>query len=210
MRHEACYAIVQSLFSGYGRGIVGRLGVVAGSRAMNAKRNKLESPVSWVAARGLWAVMLVAHAPALTSSFRKLLLHGFSAEGLAGFIVLLAAMAFFAVKLVDLPRFRFRLNRQSVLASILVIAVLHAGCLDSDFRFQLATDELLVLSAVTVGMAVHGVICRRRFLDAVAASVAARRLTLPGRPRGSIWLDQSRPHCWVLASNLLHLRAPPA
>jgi len=153
--------------------------------------------------------MLAGHTPALTASFRKLVTLHFSADRLLAFGFVFAAMIFFAAKLLDLPSLRVRLNRHSLLVMVLVVAVLHAGCLDADYHFQLVVDEILVLTATTAFLAACCV-CRRTDLVAVNASSAARRLAILGAQRRTVWLDQSRPHCWVLASDLLHLRAPPA
>lgn len=178
-------------------------------RAMDSKKHMPASSGHWALARGFWAVMLAGHSPALTSSFRNLLTLDFSADRLLAFSFVFTAMIFFAAKLFDLPSLRVRLNRHSFMVLILAVAVLHAGCLDSDYRFQLVADGILVLSAATVFL-VACCVCRRRDLEAVNESLAARLLAILGAHRRTVWLDQSRPHCWVLASDLLHLRAPPA
>lgn len=158
--------------------------------------------------RGFWLIMLVSHAPALSAAWRGLVENGFQAGRVAGLVFLVAAMLFFFAKLLGLAFLRVNLDRRSVVALCVAVALLHGGCLDVELRPELLADFAANLVTASAVFAVCLVICRLR-KQQLEDAVGRRVSSAGGGSRGAVWLDESRPRCWVLVSHLFHLRAPP-
>lgn len=158
--------------------------------------------------RGFWLIMLVSHAPALSAAWRGLAENGFQAGRVGGLVFLAAAMLFFLAKLLGVACLRIQLDRRSIVALCVAVALIHGGSLDVELRPALLTDvatNLVTASAIFAVCLVLRKLRNQRLEDALTRRV----LPSGGGSRGAIWLDDSRPRCWVLASHLLHLRAPP-
>lgn len=158
--------------------------------------------------RGFWLIMLVSHAPALPAAWRGMAENGFQAGRVAGLVFLAAAMLFFFAKLLGVAFLKVHLDRRSIVALCVAVALIHGGCLDVELRPALLTDfaaDLVTASAIFAVCMVLRKLRKRLWEDALTRRVVPSG----GGPRGAVWLDDSRPRCWVLASHLLHLRAPP-
>lgn len=175
---------------------------------MTHRQDMRDSRIRQMLITGFWSIMLVSHAPALSAAWGGLAENGFQAGRVAGLVFLAAAMLFFFAKLLGVAFLKVHLDRRSIVALCVAVALIHGGCLDVELRPELLTDfaaDLVTASAICAVCLVIRNIRKRGFKDALT-----RRVSPPGGgTRGAVWLDDSRPHCWVLASHLLHLRAPP-
>lgn len=175
---------------------------------MTHQQDTRDSRIRQMAFRGFWLIMLVSHAPAVPAAWRGWVENGFQAERVAGFVFLAAAMLFFFAKLLGVAFLRVHLDRRSIIALCVAVALIHGGYLDVELRPELLTDfatSLATASAVFAVCLVIRKIRKQRMEDAVTRRVSPAC----GGSRGAVWLDESRPRCWVLASHLFHLRAPP-
>jgi hypothetical protein len=158
--------------------------------------------------RLFWLLMGLSHTPALAAGLRSLWAEGMATERLGGCILLWLSMAFFALKVADVAFLRFRVDRRSVAAFCMIVALLHVRTLSPDAgAMMLPAGTSVVVASLLAGKLIHE---RRR---RVLASLCARP-NLMGRSsvawsHNIVWCDEFRPHCWVLSSRLYSLRAPP-
>lgn len=183
-------------------------GVTERRQTMTHRQNTHDSRIQQSLIRGFWLIMLVSHAPALAAAWRGLVNSGFQAGRVAGLVFLAAAMLFFFAKLLGVAFLKVHLDRRSIVALCVAVALVHGGCLDVELRPALLSDfvaDLATASAIFALCLVVRKLRNQRLEDALTRRV----LPAGGGSRGVVWLDDSRPRCWVLASHLLHLRAPP-
>jgi hypothetical protein len=77
--------------------------------------------------RVLWAVLLALHAPALLKTWAALLGGDRRAAVLEGCIWLSFSLAFFTLKIADVPWLAFRTDRRSLTVLLLALVLMHAG-----------------------------------------------------------------------------------
>jgi len=158
--------------------------------------------------RGLWAVMLLLHAPALLKAWKASLASGLSLAQLDGCIALSIATLFFVLKLMGVRWLRFRPGRQSAIAIVLAIGLIHIDCIRPELDGTLAGNCTVVLATTTL-------VAGLTQLPQAIGSYLTRRMAAvcPRAPRGrsgeTVWLDVDHPRCWVLSKHLFLLRAPP-
>ena len=176
---------------------------------MHGKRESHNHPIARALNRGFWAVMLLAHAPALVSAWRYCFADGLNLELLGGCIVLTASMVFFALKLRGVAWLQFRTDRRSLTALCLVIALIHLDCFQPGLRKTVVAQCAVVLATAPVVALLPRVTrtLRARF----TSDTTARKSRMPEtRAHQEAWVDLFHPHCWVLVPGLFRLRAPPA
>ena len=91
---------------------------------------------------------------------------------------------------------------------LVAVALIHGGCLDVELRPEWLTvfaTSLVTASAIFAVCLVIRRLRKQQLEDALTRRVSPVR----GGTRGAVWLDESRPRCWVRVSHSLHLRAPP-
>ena len=164
------------------------------------------APSTWN--RGFWALMGIMHAPALAGAWRSCIDTGVTLELLGGCLAITASMLFFVLKFWGVSFLRFRADRRSWLAMLLAVGLIHLNCLRPVFNHADGADYAAIVITVSVVAGVTEV-CRTYRKSSVRAK-ASRRSDSTARFAGTVWLDAWRPHCWVLASYLFRLRAPPA
>ena len=175
---------------------------------MTHRQDTRDSRIRQMLIRGFWLIMLVSHAPAVSAAWRGWVENGFQAGRVAGLVFLAAAMLFFFAKLLGLAFLKVHLDRRSIVALCVAVALIHGGCLDVELRPELLTDfaeNLVTASAVFAVCLVVRKLRKQRLEYALARRVSP----VGGGSRGAVWLDESGPRCWVLVSHLFHLRAPP-
>ena len=158
--------------------------------------------------RLLWLVMGLLHLPALWGAGQALLAGGFDLERVIGCVVLVVTTAFFALKVIDVPCLRFRVDRHSLVVLLAVAALLHLDVVrPADNPTLIPECTTLVATTWLVG----GVLSVRRrlceFLSRAEASLKCQSSKAP--TADTVWTDAFRPHCWILALRLFGLRAPP-
>jgi hypothetical protein len=159
--------------------------------------------------RMVWVLMVVLHAPALVKAWSSFVGGGFDLSHVGGPIALSLSMAFFALKLRGAASLRFRADRRSAVAICLILAFIHVDVLRTDSGVAVL-PECAKIVATTVLVA--GLTRVRRVLSTAlirARSKVGRRLPSI-QSNETVWHDAFRPRCWVLASRLYSLRAPPA
>lgn len=158
--------------------------------------------------RGIWLAVALAHGPGLVGAWERWIGGGFDPRGLGGLVTLSLAMVFFALKIVDVPWLRLRTDRRSLVAMGLVVALLHVDVIRPD-AVVANIPEYTTLMASTL-LAAGALRRSRRCISTcrrASRDVASTNPLL--RSNETAWLDAFRPHCWVLASRLYLLRAPP-
>ncbi len=153
--------------------------------------------------------MGVAHTPALLSAWEAYLQGGMRMELLGGCVVLTASMLLFALKTCDVAFLRFHPDRRAFVAMVLAVGLIHFDCLGptADPAAVASGAAIVATTSFVAGLTLAG-----RAISRVPArnTGSSHYPSLIGRFTGSLWLDETRPHCWVLALGLFALRAPPA
>ena len=153
--------------------------------------------------------MGVMHAPALNGAWRACVRDGMSVELLGGCLILTASMLFFVLKFFGVAFVQFRTDRRARVALLLAVGLIHLDCFQSVIRGASAADCAAVIATTSLaGGFVH--VGRTWSKSSVRAGRLSRPQSSLGWFTGNVWLDDSRPRCWVLASHLFRLRAPPA
>lgn len=157
--------------------------------------------------RAFWALMMVAHGPALVGVWGDWWSTGASVASLGSCATLSAAMVFFALKL-HRPRFlHLRGDRRSWVAVLLILALIHADCLPGTQPGDPGDVTMALIAVSAVGAAAVIVFLRSvavRVIPLVAAPGTGRRHRFP-----PIWLDELLPVGRLLARRAHALRAPP-
>ena len=159
--------------------------------------------------RGFWLLLLIVHVRALIGAWRYSLTSGFTVELVGGCILLTTAILVFALNLWGVSWLRLRGDRRSLVAICLVLAIIHLDCIDPGMRTTFVSKCVIVLATAPLIAVVPRMARAVRGAFANSASYGKSRLPY-GRPKEEAWLDTFHPHCWVLASSLFRLRAPPA
>jgi hypothetical protein len=159
--------------------------------------------------RALCVLLLMAHARALIAAWQYGLAGGFTAE-LAGVVLLLsAATVVFALKVVGVRWVRLPRDRRAFVATCLILAIIHLGCLDPEMPSAFVSKWVVVLA--TAPLVVAAIRIARVAGTTHQAATSSRKTHLPNaRSHEEAWLDWFHPHCLLLSARLFRLRAPPA
>ena len=180
----------------------------AGHDHMHGKTSRHNHPIANALNRGFWALMLLAHAPALVSAWKFAIAEGLKADLLGGCIFLTASMIFFALKIRGVAWLRFRADRRAFVALCLVVALIHLDCFRPGLRKTVVSQCAVVLVAAPLAALLPRV--NRALCARLARTTTARESRTPEtRSHEEAWIDVIHPHCWVLAPGLFRLRAPP-
>ena len=174
---------------------------------MAFESSKATCTVTPVIGRCFWAVMGIAHTPALIGAWGSFLEGGMKVSSLGGCVFLTASMLFFALKLYGVHFLRFHPGRRSILALVLVVGLIHFDCLRPAFASAGAEDCVAIIATTSlVGVAV---LASKRWPASVHSKIGTGLYFLPRRFSGRILIESFDPRCWVLALGLFRLRAPP-
>lgn len=165
--------------------------------------------ISSIIRRTGWLVVAGVHLPGLVHAWRAFLASGFASEHILGCLWLTLTVAFLVLKVQDAAFLRFRTDLRSFLAIVTVVALLHVDLMPPVSEPTLVSECVAVLVTACVIVAAPQV---RRWWETVAqgARVTLKHLNPQAASAATVWLSAFRPHCWVLALRLFHLRAPPA
>ena len=156
-----------------------------------------------------WLLIAIAHLPALVHAWRGFFAGGLGVEHLGGCVGLSLSIAFFALKVLDVSYLRFCTGRRSKVAFVMVVTLLHVDLIRPGSDPSIVPDCTAVLAtALIIGTLP---LVRRGWERVFVHTEAAIRRRLPAASsHDTIWLSESRPHCWVAVLHLFNLRAPPA
>lgn len=142
--------------------------------------------------RGLWALVLLLHAPITVSVFAAALRLEEGRASWSSLLILAISNAFFIVEILFAYSLRLLRDRRAVFVFFLVIALLHVGVIERGFPALVANLDQPVawlLLGVVSTMAVpffarQGLILAiRRWADALAATVLSLARHYSTRPR---------------------------
>ncbi|UCE58687.1 MAG: hypothetical protein JSU63_14740 [Phycisphaerales bacterium] len=159
--------------------------------------------------RCFWALMGIMHAAALFASWKVVLEGGQGASGATGCVTLTFAMLFFLLKVGGVSFLQLRPSRRTWVVACLLVAWIHVDCIDPNLTAHLSDDgtDLVATTFLFGGLTQISKATR----SVIERGTATQRVRGTNRRSGeTVWLDDSRPCCWVLASHLFRLRAPPA
>lgn len=158
--------------------------------------------------RAFWLVMGLMHLPALAGSLCSLLNDGFPIERLGGCLALSLTTLLFALKVWDVSWLRWRAGLQSCVALVVVVAVLHVDALRpvDDPTF---IPEYAALVASTVALAALRPVRSRLTIAIRRTFTPVTTIASNFRSNSTLWINSSRPHCWMPALPSFALRAPP-
>ena len=156
-----------------------------------------------------WLLIAIAHLPGLVHAGRDFFAGGLGVEHLGGCVGLSLSVAFFALKVLDVSCLRFRTGWRAKVALVMVVALLHVDLIRPSSDPSIVPDCTAVLATALIIGTLPPV--RRAWERVFVRAEAAIRRRLPAAPsHETIWLCESRPHCWVAVLHLFKLRAPPA
>lgn len=159
--------------------------------------------------RLFWLVMATAHLRALLGEWRAMFVEGVGLEALGGSIILTVSMAFFLLKLLDVPALRFHVDRRSCIAFCMIVALLHLDVIRPTNDPTLV-PECTTLVAATWLISLTPAVRRRLPSRLFRTTSLTRHLPSLTRTAETVWQDAIRPHCWHLTYRIFLLRAPPA
>lgn len=165
--------------------------------------------ISPLLCRGFWLLMVVVHALGLIATWRSYLTGIDQLSALIAGVTLSLSMLFFLLKVWGVSFLKVRPTKAAWVAACLLIAWIHLDCVDPTLTGELSGSYAdLVATTVLFG----GVTQVSRTVRVVfERSLRLRSRRAPGAQAGGIaWFDEFHPRCWVLASRLFMLRAPPA
>lgn len=159
--------------------------------------------------RFFWLLMAASHVPALTSSWTSLSAGEEIYAKWFGFLFVLGAEVFFALKILDVPFLRLQLNRHAWIALLMGAALIHVDILPPTAG-DLSGSKLPMIVAVT--LLAGGIAFSRRQLPGLALRARPKRnnchaqlLRWASASVGSYSLPG-----FLLASRLHAMRGPPA
>ena len=156
----------------------------------------------------LWLLIGLSHAPALVGAWRSLLGSGLDPGRSSGCVGLMLVMIFCALKVYDVPCLRFHTGWHACTALGIIVALLHVNVVRPDSDLTAVPVYMAVVA--TTWLVGGSMSVRRKIGEAFASTGAAfKRHSSPLPSTDTLWLDMSRPHCWLLALHLYSLRAPP-
>ncbi len=165
-------------------------------------------PSAQTLGRCFWALMCGMHAFALAAVWRSLFDGGLETSELAGCFTLSLSVAFFLLKVAGVSFLRINPSKRAWVAACLLVAWIHVDCVDPNLTGILSGDCAdLIVSTVLIGGLTQIPERVRATLDRSVCVYNSRISS--GRSFRTVWLDDSQPRCWVLASRLYSLRAPP-
>ena len=177
-------------------------------KAFRSAESYTRSAYTPVLIRASWALMVVVHTPALVRSWQTWIEGDATMGGIGGSLGLSLAVLFFVLKLGGVSFLQLRPDRRTALAVCLVTALIHIGCVQS-----LVGDDFAPQWTGLLGTTMLLGLCTQRRLCTTCRRAQRRgrdrQAQLALRLRRAYWLEGFRPHCWVLASHLFSLRAPP-
>jgi hypothetical protein len=159
--------------------------------------------------RAWWTFLLVIHLPILVAICSALVTEGLGVSRLGSLLALVVAMAFFFLKLRDVPYLRLRTRQQSIIVVGLLTALVHSNAIAPGVDGTVVAQTTVALVATRTA---HQWLRQRPrigpgILARLLATLTPRPLTLAvaaPRDRAVVLLPQ-----WVLPS-LSVPRAPPA
>lgn len=159
--------------------------------------------------RAGWLLIALAHVPALVRVWGGLLGGGSALEHLGGCVWLTVSIAFLALKVLDVAFLRFPTGWRPCVAIAVMVALLHVDLIRPGSDPSIVPDCTAMLATALVIGALPPV--RRGWVRVLICAEATMRRRLPSPVSNeTIWLSESRPHCWVAVLRLFLLRAPPA
>ncbi len=159
------------------------------------------------ASGGLWILVAGSHVPGLVSSWRGVIGGGLGFDELRGCVLLTCVTLFCVLKVLDVGFLRFHTDRRSQVAIVLAVALLHLGVVAPGDQIAILPEYGTVVAATLLVISMVHV--RRAVVRATQAVLIRFGSSTTSSLGETVWIDQLRPHCWVLASHLFTLRAPP-
>ncbi len=164
-----------------------------------------------------WAVLLLAHLGALRSEWEALAaisgLNGWGTSVLRS-LALFASAAFFVLKIADVRWLRLQPGWRSVVASLVVIGLLHLNVLERVTRTDLSNGPAPLGIVLFVATLIESDRLRRALRR--IPSIADAALRLPMHPRrfvcgltGPAWEQATGPRLLRIITRDAPLRAPP-
>lgn len=155
-----------------------------------------------------WVLVAAAHVPAFVRAVRSLFTEGVTASGLTGCTVLGLVLAFLALKVAGVGFLRFRTDARSLLAIGLAIGLMHVDVLRPQVDITLIPEYAPIVATTLLAAGLDRL---RRVRAALSCRVnpVVNTATAMLRRHEAVWFDAFRPHCWVRATHLFLLRAPP-
>jgi len=171
-----------------------------------------------IAKRLFWAALLVMHLSALGSEWEALgAISGSDAWGTSVLrtLALVASATFFALKIVDVPWLRLQPGWRSVVASLVVIGLLHLNVLERVTRTELSSGPAPLGIVLFAGTLIESDRLRRALSRLPSIADAALRLNMhPQRfvcgLTGPAWDDAFKPRLMRIITQSVPLRAPPS
>lgn len=159
--------------------------------------------------RLFWLLVGIGHIPGLFDAWESLVTGGLESGAVGRCFGLTIMTIFLALKVGDVAFLRLCEGRRTMVAACLVVALLHVDVARRASESSVMPDcSALVATAWIAGTLA---IVRR----IVATNIRRVRTIEENHLRlrqfvETVWLDATRPHCWLLARALFLLRAPPA
>jgi hypothetical protein len=97
-----------------------------------------------------WALLLAIHSPIFVLAIVSLIRERFEPSGLGNVIALAISLAFFALKLWDVPWLRLRTRQQAFITTCVLTAIVHHGAIVSEFDQPLALPATVAVATVAV------------------------------------------------------------
>jgi hypothetical protein len=155
-----------------------------------------------------WVFLGATHAPALLAGMRQLVTGQLPFERLLPFCFLALSMLFFVLKILDVRWLRVRVTRQSFIAMLVIVALMHVHVVRGESQPTPAIECVAMAAATWLALGVPVVRRRLRSWLACAASSLGHS-PASSRVARTLWQDTVHPHCWFLAYRLFLYRAPP-
>lgn len=160
-----------------------------------------------LAARALWALLVIVHIPVLLGASRSLL-EGGGVGALVSVLALCLAVTIFVLKLFDAPFLRLPSRRASAIAFVLVCAVVHREVAVAGAAAAAAANTP---AAVATWVGVEGTRRSHRWLYRRWLQLTAIFGSVPNPPRPVFWASSpaGQARCSVDAFRAAVARGPP-
>lgn len=175
------------------------------------------SPFLTVSKRFFWLVMLLFHVGAIRSAWSALTGSSGTPDWALGGMrlsILVASAAFFALKMVDVAALRLKSGWRPLVASIVVVALLHVNVLDRAVESDSPYTPAPLAAMALVGALVESSTLRRglvRLSTRILGDDSGVRRVTPPPGFASHHVDRaSVPYPFTLFCGLLLPRPPPA
>lgn len=174
------------------------------------------SPFLTASKRLFWLVMLLFHVGAIRSAWTALVDSSVTPDWALGgmrLAILLASAAFFALKMADISALRLTSGWRPLVASIVVVALLHGNVLDRAVESDSPHAPAPLAAMALVGALVESSTLRRGLVRLSARLLGddstVRRSTPPSIFAARRTARERIPHQLMLISGLLLPRPPP-